>query len=367
MITCTAKELLRMAQYLSNTRTSDNLSFEFATNLLNATYRELYQQVAENGDSYTKFLEIGENGSPLPNDCYEVLAAYSGNVEEGGIIDRAPQHQFVPGQWRIVNGCFYIDGRQPQFPVWIKYVTMPPTLTVPNESVLLEFAEDPVTFGRMTRQYIYYQGTDDYHRYDLDSYADEVIDAGDYKAALALTYREWTLTLSGQTLTAVSSLDGTTEDWSDLVAREDVTITKIVTDSPYMMVSYSDGLVYVFTDLLGVCWNVKQITGHDTLGEVVALKTDDRTGRGCIFFDAEDEEYYYASFVPDTILSYPDNTFMQLLQYKLAVALMGQNGMDNPSVTEQMDAAELQFYKTLSKHGNVQRVVNVTGRRWYRG
>jgi hypothetical protein len=58
---------------------------------------------------------------------------------------------------------------------------------------------------------------------------------------------------------------------------------------------------------------------------------------------------------------------MQYLQYKLAVALMGQNGLDNPAVTEQLNDAELQFYKTLAKHNNIQRMTNVTGRRWYRG
>lgn len=369
MTTCTSKELLRMAQFLSNTRTSDNLSFEFATNLLNSQYRELYQQVAENGDNYTKFAEVGENGQPLPNDCYEVLAAYSGNIDDGGLISRAPQHEFVPGQWRIINNCFYLDGKQPRFPVWIKYVTMPPTLTVPNESVLLEFAETPVAFGRMTGRYIYYQGGENFHKYDLDAYTDSEIEEADYKTPLPLSYKEWGLSFDvvAQTLTAVSSYDGTTEDWTDLVARDNVTIKNIVTDSPYMMVSYSDGLVYVFTDLYGVNWNIKQISGHDTLGEVLAMRTNDRTGRGCIFLDADDDEYYYASFVPDTILSYPDNTFMQLLQYKLAVALMGQNGMDNPAVEDQMRDAELQFYKTLSKHNNIQRVTNITSRRWYRG
>lgn len=368
MTVCTAREILRMAQFLANTRTSDNLDFEFATNLLNSLYREIYQQVAENGDSYIKFLQIGENGVPLPDDCYEILAVYNGDTDKGGLISRAPQHEFVPGQWRIVNNALYIDGASPKYPVWIKYITMPPTLTVPNDSIQVEFAEMPEAFGRMTGRYVYYSGAEGFHRYDLEKFEDEEIEEADYKAALPLTYKEWTLTFNylDQHLEAVNS-DGTIEDWTDLVARDGVTVVNIVTDSPYMMISYSDGLVYVFTDLLGVNWNIKQITGHDTLGIIKAMRTDDRTGRGCIYLDADDDEYYYASFVPDTILSYPDNTFMQYLQYKLAVALMGQNGIDNPAVTDQLNDAELQFYKTLAKHNNIQRMTNVTGRRWYRG
>lgn len=368
MTVCTAREILRMAQFLSNTRTSDNLDFEFATNLLNSLYREIYQQVAENGDSYIKFLQVDENAVPLPDDCYEILAVYNGDSGKGGIIPRAPQHEFVAGQWRIINNALSIDGAFPKFPVWIKYITIPPTLTVPNDSVPIDFAELPEEFGKMTYRHIYYRGVNGFHRYDLEKYTDESIDEADYKAAPALSYKEWTLVFDyvEQKLTATNA-DGETEDWTDLVARDNATVVQVVTDSPYMMISYSDGLVYVFTDLMGVNWNIKQVTGHDTLGVVKAMRTDDRTGRGCIYLDSDDDEYYYSSFVPDTILSYPDNTFMQYLQYKLAVALMGQNGIDNPAVMDQLNDAELQFYKTLAKHNNIQRMTNVTGRRWYRG
>ena len=128
-------------------------------------------------------------------------------------------------------------------------------------------------------------------------------------------------------------------------------ITNLQYDSPYMVVTYADHTIMVFTGFAGSEWNYNCIYGHPTFGEVVALKTNDITGKGMIYKDMEGN-YFYASFTPDTVLSYPTNTLFSLMELKIAQILVSLLGQTNPLLDEKLvPEAEVEFYQNLD-YGN---------------
>lgn len=140
--------------------------------------------------------------------------------------------------------------------------------------------------------------------------------------------------------------------------KKDVIITNIQYHSPYMMVTYSDGVICIYTGFKRAIWNYNCITGHDTVGEIVALNTNDITGFGCVWHNFDDDKFYYAPFVPDTVLSYPTSALFAVLEYRLATILCGMLGADSGYIQEKLlPEAEQNFYSTLH-FGNVATPMN---------
>lgn len=139
------------------------------------------------------------------------------------------------------------------------------------------------------------------------------------------------------------------EDVSEFIVREGNTVVNLQMHSPYLMISYSDGTIMIYTGWKPTVWNYNVIFGHETLGEIVALKTDDTTGRGCVWHNEDDGQYYYASFVPDTVLSYPTTTLFTLMTYRLAAHLSSLLGTENEYLTKVLiPNAEAQFTSSMS-------------------
>lgn len=154
-------------------------------------------------------------------------------------------------------------------------------------------------------------------------------------------------------------------DVSDLIVREGTLVTNLQMHSPYMMISYSDGLILIYTGWRSTVWNYNIIFGHETNGEIVALKTDDTTGKGCVWHNSDDDQYYYASFVPDTVLSYPTTALFTLMTYRLAAHIGSLLGTaDEYLIKELIPNAEAEFFGSLS-YGNVATKMNDFRRRAY--
>ena len=138
-------------------------------------------------------------------------------------------------------------------------------------------------------------------------------------------------------------------DIYDLIAREGALVVNIQMHSPYMMISYSDGLILIYTGWKKAIWNYNCIFGHETLGEIIALKTDDTTGKGCVWHNWDDDQYYYCSFVPDTILNYPTSALFDLMIYRIAARFNALLGQDDDYLNKTLiPQAEIDFYRTLS-------------------
>ena len=81
----------------------------------------------------------------------------------------------------------------------------------------------------------------------------------------------------------------------------------------------------------------------------MGFTTNDLTGKGCIWKD-ENDDVWYTSYTPDTLLNYPSNTFFQLLIYRLAGVLTSLNGVQNQYLVEKLiPDAETAFSEHLAK------------------
>lgn len=374
-MTLTTREIIASAKYIGGVRNANMSNFQLTQSILNNLYVQMYKEIIDNSDNYIKWFEgpVSRKGLPLPSDCYQIEAVYH-NEEE---LERSSRNHRIQGCWRIMNNVLFVDGYDGQS-VKIKYSILPPTLTAPD---------DPIELGNLTIRnqadtqdltpeiiepysdeelYLVYNDIYDdndhysYYIYNLETQAKEQTGTiYDYHNSWVIEdeangnqYIQIDFDYDTQKITNHDSGEDIT-NWFNPFPNK--TISNVLTSYPHWMISYDDGTIYVD----GVRWNQYADKGRLTLGYIYALKTNDKTGKYVIWSE-NGSKFYMSSFVPDTIISYPDSTFHQLLEYKLAQFLSGQAGVSNATLEETLlPNAEKQFYSTLSKSGNIVRTNNI--------
>lgn len=372
MITLSTREIIRSAKFIAGIRNSNLSNFEYTTSILNNIYRQLYQEIIDNSDSYISILEsdVSIDGIQLPPDCYQIEAVYKGESWEYKVeLQRSSRNEDIPGCWRIINNRLYIDGSNSGH-IFVKYSTMPPTLTAPDDPKKLNLSMSPNYETALDDKYFYYINSDGatpatfkYFKYDLENDTETEITFEQFPSN---PYNEFIWNSQTYTVdyTEQKIYDENGEDVTSMfVFRTDERFEIIRADDPHWVVTYEDHTIYID----GVEWNIMADTGHKTKGVALALSTNDRTGKGLIWAvgnNIDEAKFYYCSFVPDTVLSYPDNSFFQLLEYKFAQYLNGQTGTANTVLEETLlPDAEKQFYTSLSKSGNIVRTNNIYNNR----
>ena len=270
----------------------------------------------------------------IPDDAYHIIGVYSGKK----LLSKSSPRQIIPGNYRIENNQIIFDGFEPQ-DVWIKYSTLPQTLTATDEPE--EIKEDIKEVGLVTDKGFYFKDSNNVEKYYNFS-SQETIEKP-FKAALN-RFLDHTLEFNDGVVTYNDT------DVTYIFARDDVDIDSIKVSDPYAIVNYSDKRSFIFYGFEGadqLNWN--EAKGKETYGEVLGFTTNDLTGKGCIWKD-ENGDIWYTSFTPDTLLNYPSNTFFQLLIYKLAASLTALNGVQNQYLIEvQIPEAEVAFAEHLAK------------------
>lgn len=345
MVTYTASDVIRQAKIVGNVSNVNMSNFELCNSILNQEYTKLYDKIVmANGASIKE--EHFTYGQPfiIPNDCYHILGVYSGKK----LLSKSSPRQIIPGNYRIENNQIVFDGCLPQ-DVWIKYSTMPQTLTAPDAPE--EIKEKVLEVGLVTDKGFYFRDNNGAEKY-YDFSSQESVEKP-FKSA-SNRFLDGTLEFDGKTIT----YNGT--DVTYIFAREDVDIDSVKVSDPYAIVNYSDKRSFIFYGFEGadqLNWN--EAKGKETYGEVLGFTTNDLTGKGCIWRD-ENGDVWYTSFTPDTLLNYPSNTFFQLLIYKLAAALTSLNGVQNQYLIEvQIPEAAVAFEEHLAKDNlNVMRMNN---------
>lgn len=345
MVTYTASDVIRQAKVVGNVSNVNMSNFELCNSILNQEYTKLYDKIVmANGASIKE--EHFTYGQPfiIPNDCYHILGVYSGKK----LLSKSSPRQVIPGNYRIENNQIVFDGCLPQ-DVWIKYSTMPQTLTAPDAPE--EIKEKVLEVGLVTDKGFYFRDNNGAEKY-YDFSSQESVEKP-FKSA-SNRFLDGTLEFDGKTIT----YNGT--DVTYIFAREDVDIDSVKVSDPYAIVNYSDKRSFIFYGFEGadqLNWN--EAKGKETYGEVLGFTTNDLTGKGCIWRD-ENGDVWYTSFTPDTLLNYPSNTFFQLLIYKLAAALTSLNGVQNQYLIEvQIPEAAVAFEEHLAKDNlNVVRMNN---------
>ena len=345
MITYCASDIIRQAKIAGNVSNVNMTNFELCNSILNSEYQKLYDKIVmANGANLKEEHFITDEPFDIPEDCYHIIGVYSGKK----LLSKSSPRQHIKGQYRIENNKILFDGFGP-VDAWIKYSTMPQTLTAPDAPE--EIKEDVAEVGLVTDKGFYFKdnnGVEKYHDFSSQEPVEKP-----FKPA-SNRFLDGTLEFDGKTVT----YNGT--DVTHIFAREDVDIKSIKVSDPYAIVNYSDKLSFIFYGFEGadqLNWN--EAKGKETYGEVLGFTTNDLTGKGCIWRD-ENGDVWYTSFTPDTLLNYPSNTFFQLLIYKLAAALTSLNGVQNQYLIEvQIPEAAVAFEEHLAKDNlNVVRMNN---------
>ena len=345
MVTYTASDIIRQAKIVGNVSNVNMTNFELCNSILNQEYQKLYDKIVmANGASIKEEHFTTDEPFDIPEDCYHIIGVYSGNK----LLSKSSPRQYIKGQYRIENNKILFDGFGP-VDAWIKYSTLPQTLTAPDAPE--EIKEKVLEVGLVTDRGFYFKDNNSVEKY-YDFSSQESVEKL-FKSA-SNRFLDSTLEFDGETIT----YNGT--DVTHIFAREDVDIDSVKVSDPYAIVNYSDKRSFIFYGFEGadqLNWN--EAKGKETYGEVLGFTTNDLTGKGCIWRD-ENGDVWYTSFTPDTLLNYPSNTFFQLLIYKLAAALTALNGVQNQYLIEvQIPEAQVAFEEHLAKDNlNVVRLSN---------
>ena len=345
MVTYTASDIIRQAKIVGNVSNVNMTNFELCNSILNQEYQKLYDKIVmANGASIKEEHFITDEPFDIPEDCYHIIGVYSGKK----LLSKSSPKQYIKGQYRIENNKILFDGFGP-VDAWIKYSTLPQTLTAPDAPE--EIKEKVLEVGLVTDKGFYFKDNNSVEKY-YDFSSQESVEKP-FKSA-SNRFLDHTLEFDGETIT----YNGT--DVTYIFAREDVAIDSVKVSDPYAIINYSDKRSFIFYGFEGadqLNWN--EAKGKETYGEVLGFTTNDLTGKGCIWRD-ENGDVWYTSFTPDTLLNYPSNTFFQLLIYKLAAALTSLNGVQNQYLIEvQIPEAEVAFEEHLAKDNlNVVRMNN---------
>lgn len=345
MVTYTASDIIREAKVIGNVSNVNMTNFSICNSLLNQEYTKLYDKIVmANGANIKEEHFVTDEPFYIPDDCYHVIGVYSGNK----LLSKSSPRQHIKGNYRIENNRVIFDGFGP-VDAWIKYSTMPQTLTSPDAPE--EIKEKVLEVGLVTDKGFYFRDNNGVEKY-YDFSSQESVEKP-FKSA-SNRFLDHTLEFDGETVT----YNGT--DVTHIFTREDVDIDSIKVSDPYAIVNYSDKRSFIFYGFEGadqLNWN--EAKGKETYGEVLGFTTNDLTGKGCIWRD-ENGDVWYTSYTPDTLLNYPSNTFFQLLIYRLAAALTALNGVQNQYLVEKLTPdAEVAFEEHLAKDNlNVVRMNN---------
>jgi hypothetical protein len=315
MITYTAKDIIKQARFISQTTTSKNTDFYVATNLLSNLYRDLYNDLILNGNAYIQNIETAETELPLEG-FYKIALI----TDEAGI--EIPRTNLRGNN----KSGYYIENDILHMPVGTKHIKlcpMPATLTASDEFKVITLEEIPEDFTNPS-----------------------VNEDGEIEGTEPLFWQ-------GQTIDMTNL--------PSFLSKEDTTIVNVNVSDPYIYVSYSDNTIRLFLseeDYVDV--NPFNDLNRTFSGKVVAFSADDTTGKGMIIYDNVRNRYLYGSFVPNTELTYPDNTFFEVLIYRLAAILASLQGIANPYlVNNLLPNAESRFYQSLTKGSQGMRFNNV--------
>ena len=335
MVTYTASDIIRQAKIVGNVSNVNMTNFELCNSILNQEYQKLYDKIVmANGASIKEEHFITDEPFDIPEDCYHIIGVYSGKK----LLSKSSPKQYIKGQYRIENNKILFDGFGP-VDAWIKYSTLPQTLTAPDAPE--EIKEDVKEVGLVTDKGFYFKDSNNAEKY-YDFSSQETVEKP-FKVA-SNRFLDHTLELNNGVVTYNDT------DVTYIFAREDANIDSVLVSDPYAIVNYSDKRSFIFYGFEGadqLNWNESK--GKETYGEVLGFTTNDLTGKGCIWRD-ENGDIWYTSFTPDTLLNYPSNTFFQLLIYKLAAALTALNGVQNQYLIEvQIPEAQVAFEEHLAK------------------
>lgn len=368
-------EALEMAQMAN----SSTISYSEAVSVLNETYTEIYQKAINNGSKdFIKELYLNGSGRfELPDDFYQLERCES--------------------DYRLENNYIYVSG-----PTKIRYYPMPTFISFPAEDIKLETKITDVLTGWDNR--IVYKTTEDdveyYNIYNLNTeevevrlptqtYDKDIAIGKDYFAILTestLDYYDFEGNVIKQTNVESDSeivINNGNITFDDVKSIEyyDYTFSNNVisynNEELIEIEDFQNGVFGMFNSHVAFTYfngrtintidleTMEEMPGDFEYDNAIVLKMDNKTGYGA--FVVNGNSNYIVSWVPNTILNFPNNVFYSVIIYKLAEQFKIRNGEDVSQFSELVNAKENQFYDMVRKDISRNYVIRdvYAPRRWF--
>ena len=365
----TAKEILESAKQLAQATNSNAFSFQFLTSLLNNCYSNVYNEIVAYSNYFVKYFEFTGNEADLPADCNKVMSVFTGSEKNPYIITQSSTNNYIPGTYIIENNTIKIYGLSGKF--YVKYSNIPETLTAPDEPELVGLQEldtAKIYYDYSTKTHkIFYVANNIYYVYDIENQTEETVETAPYTGPSTFRNRELAYTALS---TANYKVTWNGEDVSDYFVAydqdtgEEIYPAFIYHDNSRIAITYTNNDIYV----MDASWNKVLINpyisqGRYFKGTAYAIYTDDRIGKYLLVKD-ENNNFFLCSYVPDTVIEFPNNVYFDYLEDLIAVQLQGQVGVQNDSLQTKLTNDELSFYNSLQKGQQGVRIRNDTPYNW---
>lgn len=355
-MTYTSRELIQRAKDLSQTTNSKAFSFSLLTNLLNNAYTKLYNDLSGISNSFIKYFEFTGNEADLPSDCNKVLMVYEGKESNPFIINQSSVNNFIPGTYYIENRTIKVIGKIDGRKVTVKYSELPVTLTAPKDNEVLDFEVASVGLCRDDGFYFKKEiGTNTYYFYDFEEKEEKEFTEGSMPLA-GTTFLGYTPSIVDDKIiwNDIDVTDYFLRDENDEISN----IFDTASDNTHLAILYNNGDLYVMMsdwsktkinpDLYkGRLFNVSKLYGicaDDSTGEYILIEKDGKLQK--------------ISFVPDTVVDYPDNVFFDIIIDKIAIQLQSLQGLSNDALQNKLTDDEESFYNSLQRSQQGQRIRN---------
>lgn len=356
-----ASTLLNEALEMAQMANSSSISYSEAVSLLNETYTEIYQKAINNGSKdFIKELYLNGTGRfELPDDFYQL--------------------ERCECEYRLENNYIYVSA-----PTKIRYYPIPTFISFPAEDIKLNTKIRDVLAGWDNR--IAYMSTEDeteyYNIYNLNTEEIEAklpVSENDKDFAIGKDYfailTESTLDYYDFEGNVIKQVE--VEENSEIVVNNGNITFDDVKTIEYYNYSFSNGIIkyenkelieiedfqngvfgmfnshVAFTYFNGRTINtidletMEVMIGDFEWDNAIILKMDNKTGYGAFIVNGNSN--YVVSWVPNTILNFPNNMFYSVIIYKLAEQFKIRNGEDVSQFSELVNAKENQFYDMVRK------------------
>lgn len=356
-----SKEIIDLAKELAQVQNSKAFSFHLLTSLLNNCYSKLYNDLTSYTNSFIDYFSFTTKESWLPADCNKVLAVYYDYPNDNNhYLSQSSMNELIYGTYYLENNKIKIVGKTDGRKITVKYSKLPATLTAPDNPEKLN-VNVGYGYGKCTEDGFYYQlqpaGT--VYFYDFEKMEGEATELTTLPAQTNIFYGK------ALTYTGTDILWGT-EVVTDRFIRpnhDSLDLVNAITDGYKVLIQYGDGEVWIMLgDWSLVRLNIEEYKGRKfelspNVGNFIkGICSDDSTGDYIIY--TKDGINYKSSFVPDTILDYPDQVFFDILIDMLAIQLQSLQGLNNDALQTKLQSDEESFFGSLEKSQQGMRIRN---------
>lgn len=365
-----SKEIILQALKLAQCQNSKAFDWAFLTSILNSTYTKLYNDLMGYSNSFVKYFIFTEKESRLPDDCYKVEMVFKGKEDNPYIISQSSQNNFIPNTYYIENNTIRIVDKKDSLPITVKYSVLPKTLTAPDEPLQIkgDFVnsvinpdEDNYIVG-MDDEGFFMKVSGENFYYNFENETTEAVDA--IPTYFNSNFNNQPLTYNVEDQEVYWGARDVTDYFKayDLQSDEELQIVKMVWDNTHIAILYSNGDLYHMNG----DWEKQLVNPYIYKGryfkvdDIFACCGDDETGKG--FLVNFHGKLLYISFVPDTVMNYPNGVFFDIMEDMIAVQLQALCNIDNTALREKLENDELSFYSSLQRSQQGIRIKNDSNR-----